>query len=145
MKCYLYLTLFSTQYTQATFFSPRINWKYPTVSDFVCRKSTLITMTYSILKSLLYYCKKYNLCSKASVNISANCFMWVSSHHWSLKTEGMSTSPLPVLSSSGFRVTVFEPNSAKGNPRVAGTQSGPHATTEKWGWGSKVWAPVFSF
>lgn len=46
MKCYLFGTFFfSNSVLQAMFFSPHINWKYPTRSDSVCGNFILMTMT----------------------------------------------------------------------------------------------------
>lgn len=50
MKCYFIWHFSSTQCTQTIFFSPRINWKYPTISDSMCRSPTLLTMTVFNLK-----------------------------------------------------------------------------------------------
>lgn len=45
MKCYLFGTFFFNAVLQAMFFSPHINWKYPSRSDSVCGNFIRMTMT----------------------------------------------------------------------------------------------------
>lgn len=121
--------LFATQHAQVTFSSPHINWKYPTLSEFVYGKCALIT-THSVLKSLLHHCKRCDLCSRASGNVSADSVYVgfiitprVSGH---CRTP---TAALPVPSSSGLGVGLRAQLGRRGrDPHVAGTQRGPHAT-----------------
>lgn len=57
MKCYLCGTFFSSRCPQTIFFSPHTNWKYPSISDFVHKSQSLVTMTVFSFKvsTLLLY------------------------------------------------------------------------------------------